>query len=64
MSKMILREIKNAIGTVKKTILIEDCPAVIVGIEFFQWIYLYNITDMYDKKAKHYYVLPGLFWPI
>lgn len=36
MSKMILREIKNAIGTVKKTILIEDCPAVIVGIEFFQ----------------------------
>lgn len=36
MSKMILREIKNTIGTVKKTILIENCPGVIVGIEFFQ----------------------------
>lgn len=35
MLKMILREIKNIIGIVKKIILIEDCLVVIVGMEFF-----------------------------
>lgn len=35
MLKMILREIKNIIGIVKKIILIENCLGVIVGIEFF-----------------------------
>lgn len=35
MLKMILREIKNIIGIVKKSIFKEDCLEVIVDIEFF-----------------------------